>query len=116
MKKDKWLKWKIGVVASVGVALLFNEVKTSAAFQQASAQPAVDDSAVASVQDQQPFSSSDEFNGGFTRTRHRGHHNQYNQPGQPIEPGQSGQPDLSDPSSQSDSFKQLQPQTRTRRS
>lgn len=41
MKKDKWLKWKIGAVASVGVAFLFNEVKSSAAFQQAAAGAAV---------------------------------------------------------------------------
>jgi hypothetical protein len=37
MKKDKWLKWKIGVVASLGFALLFNQVKSSSAFVQASA-------------------------------------------------------------------------------
>ncbi|MBO9596853.1 MAG: hypothetical protein J7559_03385 [Cohnella sp.] len=102
MKRDKWLKWKIGVVASVGVALLFNEVKSSAAFRQASAQPAANDTPAASVQERQPIPNNDELNGGFTRTRHRGPHGQFRQPGQ------------SDSSGQSDF--QLQPQTRTGRS
>ncbi|KIL42249.1 hypothetical protein SD70_01540 [Gordoniibacillus kamchatkensis] len=32
MKKDKWLKWKIGAVASLGLGLLFQEVRSSDAF------------------------------------------------------------------------------------
>jgi hypothetical protein len=35
--KNKWLKWKIGGVASLGLALLFNQVKSSSAFEQATA-------------------------------------------------------------------------------
>jgi hypothetical protein len=34
MKKDKWLKWKIGAAASLGLALLFHEVKSSPAFSE----------------------------------------------------------------------------------
>ena len=114
MKKDKWLKWKIGVVASVGVALLFNEVKSSAAFELASAQPATDDTAASSIQEQQPTPNNDEFNGGFTRTRHRGTHGQFRQPGPSDSSGQYTEPGQSDSSGESDF--QLQPQTRTGRS
>lgn len=32
MKKNKWLKWKIGAAVSLGLGLLFNEVRSSAAF------------------------------------------------------------------------------------
>jgi hypothetical protein len=38
MKKNKWLKWKIGAIASLGMALLFNEVKASTSFQTAYAE------------------------------------------------------------------------------
>ncbi|REE68009.1 hypothetical protein A8990_14058 [Paenibacillus taihuensis] len=33
MKQKKWQKWKIGAVASLGIALLFQEVRTSQAFK-----------------------------------------------------------------------------------
>jgi hypothetical protein len=36
-KWDKWLKWKIGAVASLGVALLFHEVRASPQFAEAAA-------------------------------------------------------------------------------
>jgi hypothetical protein len=35
MKKNKWLKWKVGAAASLGIALLFHEVRASDSFQQA---------------------------------------------------------------------------------
>jgi hypothetical protein len=35
MKKNKWLKWKVGAAASLGIALLFHEVRASDAFKQA---------------------------------------------------------------------------------
>ncbi|QGQ97180.1 hypothetical protein EHS13_20980 [Paenibacillus psychroresistens] len=35
MKKSKWLKWKIGFVGAIGLTILFQEVRTSAAFEKA---------------------------------------------------------------------------------
>lgn len=35
MKRNKWFKWKIGAAASLGIALLFHEVRASDAFKQA---------------------------------------------------------------------------------
>lgn len=65
MKKDKWLKWKIGAVASVCVALLFNEIKTSAAFEQASAgAAATNEPAPAAVEQHRPHGQD-----GFRRGR-----------------------------------------------
>lgn len=35
MKRTKWFKWKVGAAASLGLALLLQEVRSSAAFQSA---------------------------------------------------------------------------------
>jgi hypothetical protein len=40
MKQSKWLKWKLGMVGALGMAVLFHEVKASPAFEQASANAA----------------------------------------------------------------------------
>jgi hypothetical protein len=36
MKPSKWMKWKIGMIGTIGLAFLFHEVKISAAFDKAS--------------------------------------------------------------------------------
>ncbi|AZN39731.1 hypothetical protein [Paenibacillus albus] len=38
MKQKKWRKWKIGAVASLGIVLLFQEVRTSGTFKEAYAE------------------------------------------------------------------------------
>jgi hypothetical protein len=35
MKNTKWLKWKIGMIGTIGLAFLFHEVKISAEFDKA---------------------------------------------------------------------------------
>ncbi|MFC5529053.1 hypothetical protein [Cohnella yongneupensis] len=61
MKKDKWLKWKIGAVASVGVALLFHEVRSSVAFEQATASSLNDSVPVAVQQQPQQLPAPDQL-------------------------------------------------------
>ncbi|SEO51182.1 hypothetical protein [Paenibacillus sp. OV219] len=40
MKQKKWRKWKIGAVATLGILLLFQEVRTSQTFKEAYAEQA----------------------------------------------------------------------------
>ncbi|OXM86338.1 hypothetical protein [Paenibacillus rigui] len=58
-KTSKWLKWKIGAVGLLGLVLLFHEVKSSAAFQQAYAH--------ASPNKEQPTASTQDHQDGVMK-------------------------------------------------
>lgn len=58
-KTSKWLKWKIGAVGLLGLVLLFHEVKSSTAFQQAYAQ--------ASPNKEQPTASTQDHQDGVMK-------------------------------------------------
>lgn len=67
MKQKKWRKWQIGAVASFGIVLLFQEVRTSQAFKEAYAEqasqspPSVNDDANAP----DPVMNDDDMNSYF---------------------------------------------------
>jgi hypothetical protein len=66
MKHSKWLKWKIGAMGALGLALLFHEVKIDPAFDKAvaNASTSSNDTLTDSMQAQDTV--MDDFSGSMT--------------------------------------------------
>lgn len=78
MKRIKMLKWKIGILGAIGIAILFSGIKASPEFQQAYASASSAASAAANQSRQQDASNDNQYSNNQNDIFGQGNTSQFN--------------------------------------
>jgi hypothetical protein len=89
MKHSKWLKWKIGAMGTLGLALLFHGVKANPAFDKAVANASASSNNTLSVSTQAQDSVMDDFSASFNDQQNQSNSDQQNQSNSQLDQGQA---------------------------